>query len=185
MDEKKKVLALLGSIKKESANLKVLENFMQLTESIFEVEIYPLSELPYFNPDLDNDDAIPITVHNYRNRIAASDGIILCTPEYVFSLPGILKNALEWTVSTMLFHEKPTALITASSSGDKAHESLELVMKTIGAKIGDKSSILIKNVKTVLNQQGEITSPNTLADLNRLIEDFKAILTNSLRGRMG
>lgn len=176
VNKKKKVLALLGSTKQDSANLKILQNFIQLTESIFEVDVYPLSELPYFNPDLDNDNAIPVSVTNFRHRIATSDGIIICTPEYVFSLPGILKNALEWTVSTMLFHEKPTALITASSSGDKAHESLELVMKTIGAKVGDKSSILIKSVKTVLNQQGEITNPNTLADLNGLVENFKTTL---------
>ncbi len=179
MHKKKKILALLGSTKQDSANLKILQNFIQLTKSIFDVEIYPLSELPYFNPDLDNDDVIPMNVIDFRTRIAASDGIIICTPEYVFSLPGILKNALEWTVSTMLFHEKPTALITASSSGDKAHESLKLVMKTVGAKVGDNSSILIKSVKSVLNQQGEITNPNTLADLNGLIEAFKTTLTNS------
>ncbi|NOT85896.1 MAG: NAD(P)H-dependent oxidoreductase [Methylococcaceae bacterium] len=176
MHKKKKVLALLGSTKQDSFNLKILQKFMQLTESIFAVEIYPLGELPYFNPDLDNENTIPISVVNFRNCIETSAGIIICTPEYVFSLPGILKNALEWTVSTMLFHEKPTALITASSSGDKAHESLELVMKTIGAKVGDQSSILIKSVKTVLNEQGEIKNPNILADLNGLIENFKATL---------
>ncbi len=173
MNEKKKILALLGSTKEDSSNSKILENFTRLTESFFEVDIYPINELPYFNPDIDNDNATPTSVTNFRKCIEKADGVIICTPEYIFSIPGILKNALEWTVSTVVFNDKPTALIIASTSGDKAHESLELVMKTIGAKVGDKSSMLIKSVKTKLNQQGKINNPDTLNELEELIEDFK------------
>ena len=72
---------------------------------------------------------------HFRKSIEEADAVLICTPEYVFSLPGILKNALEWTVSTTVFSDKPTALLTASSSGEKAHESLLLVMKTLGLSL--------------------------------------------------
>ena len=165
--------ASVGSPKTASMNLKIVEKFIEMTDDSLDVAIFPIQLLPFFNPDLDNSDAIPQVVVEFRQDIDAADGVLICTPEYVFSLPGILKNALEWTVSTIVFNEKPTALITASSVGEKAHASLELVMQTIGAKIGDKSSMLIKNVKTKVNAKGEFTNADTLQEFNALIEDFK------------
>ncbi len=103
--------------------------------------------LPYFNPDLDKEETVPVTVSEFRNQIQAADAVLICTPEYVFSLPGVLKNALEWTVSTTVFSDKPAALITASASGQKAAESLELIMRTIGAKFSQDTMLLIQGVK--------------------------------------
>jgi chromate reductase, NAD(P)H dehydrogenase (quinone) len=171
--KKKKIIALCGSTKKDASNVKIIEKFAQLNQAIFDVRIYPIHKLPYFNPDLDNSELLPKTVAQFRKAIDTADGVLVCTPEYVFSLPGILKNALEWTVSTIVFNEKPTALITASSVGEKASESLHLVMTTIGAKIGDKSAILIKNVKTKINTSGEFINAETFIEFEELIEDFK------------
>jgi chromate reductase, NAD(P)H dehydrogenase (quinone) len=178
MVKKKKIIALSGSTKKDSMNVKILEKFAQLTGAHFNVIIYPIEELPYFNPDIDNSDALPLSIIDFRKQIDTADGVLICTPEYVFSLPGILKNALEWTVSTIVFNEKPTALITASSVGEKAHESLHLVMTTIGAKIGNKSAILIKNVKTKINPLGEFINAETFDAFNDLIDDFKSNLAH-------
>jgi NAD(P)H-dependent FMN reductase len=56
----------------------------------------------------------------FRKKIEDADGVLICTPEYVYSLPGSLKNAVEWMVSTTLFTDKPAALITAASSGTES-----------------------------------------------------------------
>ncbi len=64
--------------------------------------------------DLDGENP-PEAVLAFRKQIAAADGVLICTPEYVFTLPGSLKNALEWCVSTTIFSQKPTGLITASA----------------------------------------------------------------------
>jgi chromate reductase, NAD(P)H dehydrogenase (quinone) len=169
---KKKIIILLGSIKSDSVNLKIVEYFTQKTQSFFEVEAYPLSNLPYFNPDLE-DDLLPKTVVDFRQKIEAADGVFICTPEYVFSIPGILKNALEWLVSTIIFDLKPTAIITASSSGEAAHASIQLIIKTIGGDFDEKTAVLIAAPKSKISKTGEITDPKTAQLIEDLIQNFK------------
>ncbi|MCW3124402.1 MAG: putative NADPH-dependent reductase, partial [Bacteroidetes bacterium] len=89
------------------------------------------------------------------------------TPEYVFSLPGVLKNALEWTVSTRVWADKPVALITAAASGEKAHESLQLIMKTIEAKFDESTTLLIQGAKGKVGKDEKVDEQTTkqLSDL--------------------
>ncbi len=101
---------------------------------------------------------------------------MICTPEYVFAVPGALKNAIDWTVSSGEFMNKPTALITASSLGEKAHESLLLTLKTLEAKIGENSALLISHARTKLNAEGEICDAATVEALNSLIKSFAQTL---------
>jgi chromate reductase, NAD(P)H dehydrogenase (quinone) len=170
--KKKKILVLLGSTKTGSANQKIVDYFSNKTESFFDVETYPLSILPFFNPDLETD-LLPDSVKDFRQKIEQADGVLISTPEYVFSIPGILKNALEWTVSTIVFNEKPTAIITAASSGNAAHESIQLILKTIGAYFDENTAVLIQSPKSKMNDNGEITDAKTLELLANLISSFQ------------
>jgi chromate reductase, NAD(P)H dehydrogenase (quinone) len=168
---KKKILAICGSTRAQSANLSIIQYVGELLADEVEMKIYSeLSALPHFNPDLDKERA-PDIVETLREKIKDADGILICTPEYVFSLPGALKNALEWCVSTNIFSEKPVALITASASGTKAHESLQLVMKTIGANIQQETNLLIQGAKGKVNDK-EITDTVTAEKLKRLSLSF-------------
>ena len=119
---------------------------------------YGIDKLPHFSPPLDNDSATE-PFNKFREALNKADGVIICTPEYAFGVPGVLKNALDWTVSTGNFDNKPTAVITASSSGDKAHASLLLTFKALGASVAANGSLLIPYVRTKLNEQGEINDP--------------------------
>lgn len=131
--KKNKIFAITGSTRKNSSNFKILKFISENINSQFEVEIFEdLEAIPHFNPDLDNEFP-PEKVISFRNKIVQADGILICTPEYVFSLPGSLKNALEWCVSTTIFSNKKAGLITASASGKMAHEQLLLIMKTLEA----------------------------------------------------
>src|SRR5689334_13830668 len=137
MGKSSHILAIIGSTRAQSSNLHLVQWIAAHYKDDYIIEIFDtLDELPHFNPDLDNEDVSPKVVQ-LRNKIASADGVLICTPEYVFSLPGSLKNALEWTVSTTVFSDKPTALITASGLGEKAHESLQLIMRTLGVKTND------------------------------------------------
>ena len=108
--------------------------------------------------------------------IAAADGVVICTPEYVFSLPGSLKNAIEWTVSTTVFSNKPVAIITASGLGEKAHEALQLIMKTIEATMLPSTQLLIQGARTKLNDSGEIVDEAILKKTKELIEALSMII---------
>jgi chromate reductase, NAD(P)H dehydrogenase (quinone) len=169
---KKKVLAICGSTRTQSANLSIIQYIGKLLSPEIEFEIYnKLSLLPHFNPDLDKDRA-PEIVEALRNKIKKADGVLICTPEYVFSLPGALKNVIEWCVSTTIFSEKPVAFITASASGVKAHESLQLVMKTIYANVQEETQLLIQGAKGKINSKGEIADALIAEQLKKLVDAF-------------
>jgi chromate reductase, NAD(P)H dehydrogenase (quinone) len=169
---KKKVFAICGSTRVQSANLSIIQYLAGITSNELEVEIYnDLASLPHFNPDLDKDTA-PAIIEQLRTKIKNADGVLICTPEYVFSLPGTLKNAVEWCVSTTIFSEKPVALITASASGAKAHESLQLVMKTIYADVRKETQLLIQGAKGKINNNGEIADVITARQLKELAAAF-------------
>jgi chromate reductase len=169
---KKKILAISGSTRVNSSNLQIIRAIAALASDDVVIEIYnKLNELPHFNPDTD-DDNLPGAVEEFRNKIKEADGVLICTPEYVFSLPGSLKNAIEWTVSTIVFLNKPVALITASGLGEKAHESLQLIMKTVGAEFNEQTQLLIPGARSKVSNNGEITDGATLIKVKALLSSF-------------
>jgi chromate reductase len=151
----KRILVICGSTRIRSSNRDIIEVITKMGNEYFTVTDFDITTLPHFNQDV-TDENLSAAVCEFRNAISKSDGVLICTPEYVFSLPGVLKNAIEWTVSTTVFSNKPTALITASSSGEKAHESLMLVMNTLGIKTSEDMCLLISGVKSKLNLHGEV-----------------------------
>lgn len=170
---KKKIFAISGSTRNNSSNFKILKLISEMTKDKFEVKIFEgLSEIPHFNPDLDTENP-PKIVTTFRNEIAEADGILICTPEYIFSLPGSLKNALEWCVSTTLFSKKQVGLITASASGVKAQEELALIMKTVEAKFSNETVLLIQGVRGKVNNDGIITDDETMKNITRFINSFE------------
>jgi chromate reductase, NAD(P)H dehydrogenase (quinone) len=169
---KKRVLAICGSARAQSANLYLIQYVAELMSNDAEFEVYnDMTLLPHFNPDLDKDTAPPI-VEILRQKIREADGVLICTPEYVFSLPGVLKNAIEWCVSTTVFSEKPVALITASASGAAAHESLQLVMKTIYADVSGETQLLVQGAKGKIDAAGRVTDTALDVGLKRMAEAF-------------
>ena len=172
MASNKNILAICGSTRKHSANRDIINFISKLSVDSLDIAIFDgLTDLPYFNQDI-IEGYIPNSVIAFREAILNANGVLICTPEYVFSLPGVLKNALEWTVSTTVFLDKPTALITASSSGEKSHESLILVMKTLGVKTNEDLCLLISGVKSKLNSEGNIIDEELKSRLEVLILNF-------------
>jgi len=168
----KNILAISGSLRARSTNLTIIENIAEMFADEINVRIYDgLANLPHFNPDLEQTEPVA-EVADFRRQIKEADGILICTPEYVFSIPGALKNALEWTVGTSDFAGKPTVLITASSLGEKTHESLFLVLKTIEAKISERTTLLISGARTKLNSTGKLSDAPTIEAITLLIESF-------------
>jgi len=171
--KKIKILAITGSTRKKSSNYKILKYISEHIKTEFEVEIFEdLAEISHFNPDLDTENP-PKQVEVFRNKIINADGVIICTPEYVFSLPGSLKNALEWCVSTTIFSNKKTGLITASASGEMAHEQLILIMKTLEAKLEENTQLLIQGVRGKINEEGKIINDETNITLQKFISNFE------------
>ena len=166
----KKIVVIIGSASENSSNLKLMEQVMENMGNT-DFQMYSdLSVLPHFDTAL-TDENTPEEVLKLREDIKNSSGVIFSTPEYIFSIPGRLKNMLEWCVSTTIFSEKPVAVITASASGEKGHEELLLILKTLGAAVDDKHQALIKGIKGKFESNGLLES-NTFAKVSKLVTDF-------------
>lgn len=177
MRPKKNILAIIGSASEHSANQKLVEALAMSWKNEFEFKIFnDLKTFPHFDPRLSADNP-PATIQVFRNNIETADGVLICSPEYVFSIPSGLKNAIEWCVAATVFSNKPTGLITASADGQKGHEELQLIMTTLMAQFTDETTLLIRGIKGKINAQGEITDAATRTDLAKFSSAFQALVT--------
>src|SRR5215510_1063207 len=111
------ILAISGSLRADSSNAALLRAAAACAPDGMEFRFYDrqLGGLPHFNPDLDGEGAVaPPAVAELRALLGAADGVLICTPEYAHGIPGALKNALDWIVSSGELERKPVALIVAS-----------------------------------------------------------------------
>ncbi|PXX22208.1 NADPH-dependent FMN reductase [Arenibacter sp. ARW7G5Y1] len=169
----KNIIGICGSASRNSANLSILKWISELDKVNFNLEIVnDLTELPHFKTEL-TDKNVPEQIIDFRNKIENADGIIICTPEYVFSIPSGLKNMIEWCVSTTVLSNKPIGLITASASGEKAHEELKLIMETVQTKFTDETTLLIQGIKGKVGKNGKISDKKTEAELKKFVESFE------------
>lgn len=152
------ILAISGSLRSSSANTNILKAIGEIAGDSVDFHIFEgLDTFPHFNPGIDEDNEI---VAIFRNKIKEADAVIFCTPEYAFGVPGVLKNALDWTVSTGEFNDKPIAAISASplnTGGDKALASLLLTLTALGTQKNEMSYLSIPNIKQKISVEGKLT----------------------------
>ena len=175
MPVRKKIIAIPGSTRKESTNLNLLKIIVREFSSRYDIHIFQgISGIPHFNPDLDKED-IPQAVKDFRALLREADGILICTPEYAMGVPGTLKNAIDWTVSSMEFSKKPVALITASSAGLKAHASLIETLKVIESDIPESSQLVISFVRAKVKGE-QIIDAETLQQVKNVMASLGAAI---------
>ncbi|WP_212003195.1 NADPH-dependent FMN reductase [Chitinophaga sp. HK235] len=176
MSQKLNILAISGSTRQQSSNHQLIKAVASLAADVAHVEVFEgLTNIPHFNPDIDHDNP-PAEVVAFRRRLREADAVLICTPEYAIGVPGTLKNAIDWTVSSMELSRKPVALITAGTSGFKAHESLLGTLLIIESNIATTAQIVISGVKTKINQDGIITDTATLEKVQQLIASLVAVV---------
>ena len=172
MKGRKKIVAISGSTRRDSTNLSLINAIIDLFSDKFDFRVFQgLADLPHFNPDLDTEQA-PAEVLDFRRCLKESDGILICTPEYAMGVPGTLKNAIDWTVSSMEFSHKPVALITASSDGKRGHQSLLETLRIIESDLPDSLQLLIPFVKTKVNGN-KIIDAATLGRVRDLVQSLE------------
>lgn len=175
----KKVLAVSGSLRAESINTTVLRQVESLVDGRAQLVFYNgYDALPHFNPDLDRE-PFPRAVTLFRQLVKEADAIVICTPEYAFGIPGSLKNALDWLVSSGELNEKPAALISVSplpSGGANAMGALRLVCSALGLRIPAETCVEIGAVKSKTGSHGHITDAVTVEALRALVNALVGML---------
>jgi NAD(P)H-dependent FMN reductase len=168
-DKKIKIVGISGSLRASSSATAILQVVAALMPGHVDFKIYTgTGEIPAF----DDSKEIPFPVTDFIRQIENADGVFFCMPEYAFGVPGALKNALDWTVATTAFSDKPVALITAASQGEKAHAALLLTLNAIGTKITEDATLLISFIRSKLNEQNEIKDIATLDAVKKVVVSF-------------
>ncbi len=175
MTDRKKVLAISGSTRKNSSNQQLINAVAKLFENDLEIIFFDgLAALPHFDPD-ENDN---VAIKNFRKQIDDADGVLICTPEYAHGVPGSLKNAIDWTISTNQFYHKPTVLITASTDGRFGHAALLETLKVIEAGNIEELNLLIGFVRTKMDGE-KIIDQKTLEEIKSLMQKFVATINEA------
>lgn len=125
------LLAISGSTRQLSTNTAMLRAVAQIACPEHSLSVFDrIGDLPVFSPDLE-DGPLPAPVQAFVTQIRQSDGLILASPEYVRSIPGGLKNAIDWLVSRDEITDKPVVLMHASHRGDDMLAQLRTVLATV------------------------------------------------------
>jgi len=128
-----RVLGIVGSLGARSSNLTLLETAGSVAPAGIEFVLYTgLGDLPHFDPDVDPDDA-PSAVRALRQAIAASDALLIAAPEYGHSLPGILKNAIDWLIGSGELERKVVAITASVPNSERGRQGLVALRQTLGA----------------------------------------------------
>lgn len=178
------LVTLLGSLRKNSVNAAVARALPTLApENVTISSLGSIADIPHYNADLQAE-GFPVPVQAMAKQIMAADGVIIVTPEYNYSIPGVLKNALDW-ISRMTpqpFASKPVAIQTASPGiigGARAQYQLRQSLVFLDAVVLNKPEIMIGQIAgKVASEPPELTDVGTRDFLaNQLLSFVKMIVS--------
>lgn len=158
-----KIAALVGSLRKDSFNKKVAENFIRLAPDNVQMEIVEIGDLPFYNEDLDNDNP-PASWTAFRNKIKNFDGVFLFTPEYNRSISGVLKNALDVgsrPYGQSVWDGKPSAVASASISplaASIANHTLRQSLVFLNMPVMQQPEIYIGSAQNLFDDNGKVVA---------------------------
>jgi chromate reductase, NAD(P)H dehydrogenase (quinone) len=174
-----RVLAISGSLRRESHNTKLLRNAEELLGTDVDFELYDeLESVPPYNEDRDGVDE-PSAVAEMRARIEAADALLIATPEYNSSIPGQLKNAVDWAsrpVRAGALWGKPAVVIGASTGfygGVWAQAELRKVLSTAGARVVD-AEVAVSHADTRFDANGRLVDQEIREELHAALVALRA-----------
>ena len=175
------LLALCGSLRRHSLNRAALQAVERLSGERFSVQWARLAALPLFNPDLEND--LPEAVSHLLAQLQAADGLVIASPEYAHGISGVLKNALDWMVSSPAFYQKPVMMINTSPRAHHALDSTREILTTMSANITDDACVELALLGKSGGELDDVLMPSeSLGLLDDAIAKFLAALAEREEG---
>ena len=170
-----KILGISGSLRRDSYNTKLLRAAAELVDEGVELELYDgLKAVPPYDEDDDVDPA-PAAVSRLREAIAGADGILFATPEYNSSIPGQLKNAIDWAsrpLATNPLRNKPVAVIGSSTGmfgAVWAQAELRKVLAATGARVAE-AEVAVGHAQTRFDEDGRLVDDDIREQLQEAVE---------------
>jgi len=175
-----KLIGLSGSLRQRSFNSSLLRAAVELMPQGAEMTVGSIRNVPLYDGDLEAAQGIPEPVQVLKDAIAAADGLLLVTPEYNNSIPGVFKNPIDWLSRppadiSRVFGSKPVALIGASPGGFGTilnQEAWLPVLRTLGTRPWFGGRLLVSRAATVFDESGRIVNDATKEQLRQFIDGF-------------
>jgi chromate reductase, NAD(P)H dehydrogenase (quinone) len=180
----KRVLGISGSLRKGSFNTALLRAAQSLAGPEIKLDAATLHGIPLYDGDLEKSEGLPPAVSELKERIVASDGVLLVTPEYNHGIPGVFKNAIDWLSRPgsdipRVFGNRPFALIGASPGGFGtvlAQNGWLPVLRTLGARHWTGGRLLVSRAGDVFDERGELRDEAVRRRLEDFLKGFAAFI---------
>jgi chromate reductase len=176
MSEELRILGIAGSIRKKSFNRAALRAAVQLAPEGMKIEVFDLEGIPPFNADLEGE--MPAIVTQFKEKIRSSDAILICTPEYNYSVPGVLKNAIDWASrppGDNAWNAKPVAIMGASTGRfgtARAQYHLRQSLVYLNMYVLNRPEVMISEAAKKFDAEGNLTDEETR---KRIVELLTAL----------
>ena len=174
------VIGISGSLRRASYNAAVLRAAASMMPGGSELRIESIAEIPLYNGDDEATTGVPAAATRLKDAIAAADGLLLVTPEYNNSLPGVTKNAIDWLTRPAsdiprVFRGKPVAIAGASPGGFGTILSQNAwlpVFRTLGADLWSSGRLLVSRAGSVIDAAGEVGDAATRENIGKFVKGF-------------
>jgi chromate reductase len=178
------LLAISGSLRRASFNTALLRALAQLAPDGVRIEIATLDGIPLYDGDVEAASGVPAAAAALREKIAAAPGVIVASPEYNHSIPGVLKNAIDWcsrptTDIARVFGGRPVGLVGASPGGGGArlaHAACLSIVDTLGMIPWLERSLLLGHARQVFDAAGALTDEKVKAQAAAWVAGFAAFV---------
>ena len=185
-----KILGISGSLRKGSYNTALLRVAAGSMPEGAQLEIGSIAGIPLYDGDLEASQGIPSAVQALKKRIEETDGLLLVTPEYNNSIPGVFKNAIDWLSRppadiAKVFGDRPVGVIGASPGGFGtilAQNAWLPVLRTLGTRTWFGGRLQVSRAGNVFNAAGELTDEAARTQLRKYLAGFVDFIRNQAPG---
>jgi len=178
MDEQIRILGFAGSLRRYSLNKALLRAAVQLAPKNVIIETFDLEGIPPFNQDLETQP--PQRVKEFKAKIKEADAILIATPEYNYSIPGVLKNAIDWAsrpYTDNAFEGKPVAMMGASTGmlgTARAQYHLRQSFVFLNMHPINRPEVFVPHAQEKFDENGNLKDEKTQQQIAKLIENLVA-----------
>jgi chromate reductase len=169
-----KVLGIAGSLRKGSFNKALLNAAVELQPDGMKIEIFDISSIPLYNGDIESE-GTPTAVNAFKNKIAEADALLIVTPEYNYSIPGVLKNAIDWASrppASSPLNQKPLGIMGASSGlmgTVRAQMHLRQTAVLTNMYTMNRPEVLVTKAHEKFDKEGKLTDENTAQHIRKFL----------------
>src|ERR1044071_8506198 len=183
------ILAIAGSLREKSFNAMLLRAAAELAPAGTTVETASIKDIPLYDGDVEAAAGIPPAVQALKDRIAAAPGVLLVTPEYNNSLPGVFKNAIDWTSRppgdvARVYGGRPIGVIGATPGGGAtglAQAAWLPVLRTLGTLPYFGARVQVAGAAKVFDETGRLIDPTVRAQVEKYLAGFAEFVTRHAR----